>query len=113
MAKDRNTMAKRQREVEKREKAARKLEKKETRKRERDKESCEALPLEGGEEQVLRIFSRFLMVPEKMLCISVAEVTTLLPSLESLIRSGLLRIEQFHGRYSLTHEGYQRMKKLN
>lgn len=106
-------MAKRQREVEKREKAARKLEKKETRKRERDQESCEARTLEGGEEQVLRIFSRFLMVPEKMLCLSLAEATTLLPALESLIRSGFLRNEQFHGRYSLTREGYQLMKKLS
>ncbi|HAC92206.1 MAG TPA: hypothetical protein DCF63_16505 [Planctomycetaceae bacterium] len=59
MAKDRNTMAKRQREVEKREKAARKLEKKETRKRERDKDAEDSLPGDDGETRVLRLFRRF------------------------------------------------------
>ncbi len=110
MAKDRNTMAKRQREVEKREKAARKLEKKETRKRERDKETGDSGPLDEGETQVLRIFKRFLMAPGQMLCLANSDIIALLPALDRLIGSGFLEAEKFKGSYSLTQSGYHLMK---
>lgn len=110
MAKDRNTMAKRQREVEKREKAARKLEKKETRKRDRDREPCQAPPLDEGETRVLRIFKKFLMAPGQMLCLANSDIITLLPALDRLMSEGFLEAENFKGSYSLTQSGYHLMK---
>lgn len=112
MAKDRNTMAKRQREVEKREKAARELEKKETRKRDRDKDACDP-PIEDGETRVLRIFRRFLMAPGQMLCLTTADEVSLMPALNRLIHAGFLISEKFNGSYSLTQEGYDLMKFQN
>jgi hypothetical protein len=103
-------MAKRQREVEKREKAARKLEKKESRKRDRDKEACDSRPLDDGETRVLRIFRRFLMAPGQMLCLTAPDVASLMPALNSLMLSGFLMSEEFQGRYSLTQAGYHLMR---
>lgn len=112
MAKDRNTMAKRQREADKRHKASQKREKMNRRKTERESTLSATEGLTEGEVRVLAIFKRYLMVPGQMLCLNNADIVSLQLVLEGLVHSGLLVSEDFKGSYSLTQTGYQAMNTL-
>ena len=112
MAKDRNTMAKRQREVEKRDKAAKKREKREQRQAHAVL-SAEGSVVSDDETLVLRIFSRYLMGVGKMLCLSGPELVSHRDSLDRLVDSGLLVAESYKGAYSLTHSGFEAMKRVS
>ncbi len=113
MAKDRNTMAKRQREYEKRDKAARKREKREKRQAESSTMKPANPDISEGESQVLSIFQRYLMSAGKMLCLSSQEVESHRQSLSRLVEAGLLVTESFRGAYSLTSSGFDVMRKLS
>ncbi len=106
LAKDRNTMAKRQREAEKRDKALRKREKRE----QRQLQSSQGIE---GENRVLKIFRRYLMTTGKMLCLSGPELESNQQSLDKLVADGALVAESFKGGYSLTALGFQRCESLS
>ncbi len=104
-------MAKRQREADKRDKAAKKRQKREVR------QTFSALKSGGveineGQCQVLQIFRRYLMTAGKMLCLSGNELDAHRGSLNKLVSDGLLIAETFQGGYSLTDEGFDAMRKL-
>lgn len=111
MAKDRNTMAKRQRETEKRDKAARKREKREQRQSQAAFNQSLA-EVTDDQTRVLSIFRRYLMTAGKMLCLSGNELDTNRDCLERLVGEGLLIAETFKGGYSLTPSGFEAMKRL-
>ncbi len=112
MAKDRNTMAKRQREAEKRDKAARKREKRELRHTE-SANKISNMSAVDGQTRVLSIFRRYLMTTGQMLCLSGNELESNKNSLEQLVRDGLLIAETFKGGYSLTESGFDVMRNLS
>jgi len=93
MAKDQNTFAKRQREMEKKRKAEEKRERRAKKKNETDK-SSEPNTLQSSlsvaEESVLGIFQKYLMLPGKMLCLTSVDVETFKLPLSQLIKDGLL-----------------------
>ena len=119
MAKDRNTFAKRQREMERKRKADEKREH-----RARKKHQAEQLSgpetlseptdspsvLSPTEVSVLEIFRRFRMSPGQMLCFSRSDVETFHMPLTQLANNGMLVAEKFHGGYSLTPAGFAAMK---
>ena len=116
MAKDRNAMAKRQRETEKQQRAQEKKERRDLRKLEPTGEGDAAfsarLELTPDEVEVLETFAKFLMPPDQMLCLSNADIPATRRALEKLIGRGLLTPNDFKGGYSLTVEGFTAMQQL-
>lgn len=113
MAKDRNTMAKRQREVDKRRKADDKRDKRNRRKTEPTADSPSGYELSDGEANVLAVFKKYLMTPGQMLCLSNTDVDSMKSTLERLTDAGLLVPEEFKGGYSLTQTGFRAMNELD
>ncbi len=109
LAKDRISMAKRQREVEKRDKAARKRAKKESRQSQATRDS--SIPFDG-KSRVLSIFRRYLMTTGQMLCLTGNELDSNKQTLDELVTAGLLTSEPYKGGYSLTPSGYSAMQSL-
>ena len=111
MAKERNTVAKRQRETDKRRKAEEKRERRATRKLD---DRAESQSFETGlttaENSVLKVFRDYLMTPGKMLCFNSADLQSFRMPLVQLIDKGMLQSERFHGGYSLTETGFAAMK---
>ncbi len=105
-------MAKRQREAEKRDKAARKREKRENRQAQAPV-TAESSNVSDDETRVLRIFSRYLMSAGKMLCLSGPELVSHRESLDKLVDAGLLVPESYKGAYSLTNSGFEAMKRVS
>jgi hypothetical protein len=114
MANDRNTVAKRQREMEKKRKADEKQVRRTQRKTEAAVAAVEtsgvSATLSRGECSVLRLFREFMMVPGKMLCLSKADAETYAAPLVCLIERKFLTPERFSGGYSLTTAGYVAMR---
>ena len=112
MAKDRNTFAKRQREVEKKRKADQKRERRARKKQKADEPSEpdeSSTGLSSAELAVLDVFRKYLMTPGKMLCfVSSNRETHDLP-LAKLARKGLVVAERTQGGYSLTETGFAAM----
>ena len=112
MPKDRNTFAKRQREVEQKRKATEKRERRAQKKLQ--DESCEPSnsqsSLSPAEQAVLGVYRKFLMTPGRMLCLSAKDVDTFALPLTQLINKGLLVAEKSPGAYSLTETGFAAMK---
>lgn len=113
MAKDRNTYAKRQREVERKRKADEKRERRAKKKQQPD-ELCEARQspslLTAQEHSVLNVFRKFLMTPGKMLCFGSSDLEAFKMPLAELTSRGLLVEEKPRGGYSLTRTGFAAMK---
>ena len=112
MAKDQNTFAKRQREMEKKCKAEEKRERRAKKKNETDESSGPNTlrsSLSVAEQSVLGIFQKYLMLPGKMLCLTRVDVETFKLPLAQLIKDGLLVSEQYQGGYSLTQVGFVAM----
>jgi hypothetical protein len=120
MAKDRNTMAKRQREVEKKRKQDDKRDKRTRRKTEPETAlgaasvavDGEFSGLSDGEVNVLGVFRKYLMTPGQMLCLSNTDIDSMKGVLEKLTKSGLLVPEDFKGGYSLTQTGFRAMNEV-
>jgi hypothetical protein len=119
MAKDRNTFAKRQREMERKRKADEKREHRARRKHQAENSpgpekssgpTDSPFALSPTELGVLEIFRRFRMSPGQMLCFSRSDVEAFHMPLAQLATNGLLVAEKFHGGYSLTPAGYAAMK---
>ena len=113
MSKDRNTIAKRQREVEKKRKADEKRERRAKKKQKADElgdasESQSSLSL--AERDVLSVFRKFLMTPGKMLCFASSDLETFSAPLAQLTDKGLLVAQNSQGGYSLTESGFAAMK---
>ncbi len=116
MAKDRNTMAKRQRETDKRRKAEEKREKRTRRKTEASTPERatdgDSSQLSDGEIHVLSVFRKYLMTPGQMLCLNNADIDSMKNALEKLTTAGLLVPEEMKGGYSLTRSGFEAMNEL-
>jgi hypothetical protein len=113
MAKDRNTFAKRQREVERKRKATEKRERRAKKKQHGDDvlapgESRSTLSPE--ERSVLRTFRNYLMTPGQMFCFGNSDLETLHAPLAQLMEKGMLNSEKPKGGYSLTQSGFLAMK---
>ncbi len=116
LSKDRNTVAKRQRETDKRQKAT---EKREKRIQQRTNPVTDPKPdpnadlqLSDGEISVLTVFRKYLMTPGQMLCLSNSDADSMKIALEKLVTGGLLTPDDFKGGYSLTRNGYDKMAAL-
>jgi hypothetical protein len=116
MAKDRNSMARRQRESDKQRRAQDKKERRDLRKLEPAGEDgapfTARLELSPDEVDVLETFAKFLMPPDQMLCLSNADIPATRRALEKLIGRGLLTSNEFKGGYSLTVDGFNTMQQL-
>ena len=113
MAKDQNSFAKRQREMEKKRKADEKRERRTQRKNKVDESSGPSklqYALSPAEQSVLSIFRSYLMLPEKMLCLAAADTETFKLPLTRLVSAGLLIAEKYQGGYSLTDAGFAAMQ---
>ena len=111
MAKDRNTFAKRQREVEKKRKADDKRERRARKKMQADEaQTMSAFQLSSSEQAVLAVFRKYLMLPGKMLCLSKADLESFSRPLAELTSKRLLVAERFQGGYSLTETGFAAMQ---
>jgi len=111
MAKDRNSFAKRQREIEKKRKADEKRQRRSQKKSEQVIASADAsVSLAADERTVLNTFRQYLMAPGKMLCFNNAELAVLEKPLAQLTKKGMLVAEGRPGSYSLTTSGYAAMK---
>lgn len=120
MSKDRNTLAKRQRESAKRRRAAEKLE----RKRRGKAEATSTSELQGdalgniasrfsqSELRVFAHFHRYLMTPGGMLCLSAQEIESMDAGLHELVEKQMLLSEGVRGAYCLTPDGFRIMKDL-
>ncbi|MEZ6134443.1 MAG: hypothetical protein R3C53_05990 [Pirellulaceae bacterium] len=121
MAKDRNTMAKRQREVDKKRKQDDKRDKRTRRKDEPAAPQPVANPvaesefgrLTDAEINVLGVFRKYLMGPGQMLCLSNTDIDSMKSTLDKLTKAGLLVPEDFKGGYSLTQSGYKAMTEVS
>jgi sRNA-binding protein len=115
MAKDRNTFAKRQREVEKKRKAEQKRQRRAQKKQEEESEAPAAedstSELTAGERSVLKVFQTYLMTPGKMLCFGSSDLDSLRVPLTRLTERGLLVSEKNRGGYSLTQSGFDAMRE--
>jgi hypothetical protein len=113
MARDQNTVAKRQREMEKKRKAEEKRERRAKKKNETDESSGPNTlqsSLSVAEQSVLGVFRKYLMLPGKMLCLTSVDVETFKLPLAQLIKDGLLVSEKYQGGYSLTEVGFVAMR---
>jgi hypothetical protein len=115
MAKDRNTLAKHDRERAKKRKAAGKRECRAEKKKTAD-ESGEPgrsqFLLTASEQCVLRLFRDYLMTPGRMLCLRGTDLETHNDSLAELTGKGLLVAEIYEGGYSLTAAGFAAMNRM-
>ena len=109
MAKDQNSFAKRQREMNKKRKADEKKE----RRAKRKQEAVELLDsgkssssLSPEERSVLDLFRDDLMAPGKILCLSKPDLNAFEVPLSQLTNDGLLVAESTEGSYSLTEAGF-------
>lgn len=109
MGKDRNTMAKREREASKRRKAEDKRVKRNQRKTESNDPNFQTT---SGEDRILGIFSKYLMPAGQMLCFSTQDTASLQSSLDSMVAHGFLQEEGREGGYSMTESGYALMKSF-
>ena len=112
MAKDRNTFAKRQREVEKKRKRDEKRQRRASKKSSTEEAgdsgtSPSAVP--PAERAVLKVFRHYLMTPGKMLCFSSADLANFDAPLDQLTRKGMLVADQHQGGFSLTESGFAAM----
>lgn len=128
MTKDRNTFAKRQREMDRKHKADAKRQRRVQRKQEAatqpdsdalsDVEQGAATatrsssPLSSNQCSVLMVFRRFRMNPGRMLCFSRSDVEAYREPLTELTDQGLIVKEKFTGGYSLTPHGFAAMQSL-
>ena len=113
MSKDRNTFAKRQREVDRKHKATQKRNRRANKKQQRPDsgEDIKSLPfLSLGERSVLGVFRKQLMTPGKMLCLSGSDVQAFRVPLTIMTKKGLLIAEGLQGSYSLTEAGFAAMQ---
>ena len=113
MAKDRNTFAKQQREVERKRKATEKRELRSRKKQPAEKGAVTpgASPsLSPAELAVLDVYRKFRMGSGQMLCFSSADIVVFREPLAQLATNGLLVAEKFQGGYSLTHAGFAAMR---
>ncbi len=112
MSKDRNTFAKRQREVDKKRKADQKRERRAKKKQVADGsgESNTSHALSPAEHSVLGVFRNYLMTPGKIFCFGTADLEAFDTPLAQLIDKGLLIVEKPKGGYSLTLTGFRAMK---
>lgn len=111
MAKNRNTFAKRQRELEKRRKADQKRGRRAARKQEVDElDETNESSLSPSENSVLSVFRKYGMTPGKMLCLGKPELETFRSPLAQLADKGLLVAEKYEGGYSLTATGFAAMQ---
>jgi hypothetical protein len=128
MAKDRNTFAKRQREMERKRKADEKrlhrVRKKQeaanpseperasaaVRQPEPPTDSPSVLP--STQQAVLTVFRRFRMTPGQMLCFSRTDMEAFRTPLAELAHNGLVVAEKFSGGYSLTPAGFATMQAI-
>ena len=133
MTKDRNTFAKRQREMDRKHKAdvkrQRRVKKKQEAAMRSESDAADATEpvgdattdssstdsssvLSDTERSVLNIFRRFQMETGQMLCLSRSEVETFHQPLAELADRGLIVAEKFAGGYSLTPNGFAAMRSL-
>ena len=113
MSKDRNTFAKRQREVEKKRKANEKRTRRAQKGRSADEPGESGQPpnsLSPAECSVLSVFRKCMMTPEKVLSFDSANLETFKIPLAQLASKGLLVAESAPGAYSLTDTGFVAMK---
>lgn len=114
MAKDRNTFAKRQREVEKKRKADQKRQRRAKKKQDASEDnepSNSQFLLSAEERSVLRVFRTYLMTPGQMLCFGSSDLVTFNDPLAQLTDKGFLVSERNQGGYSLTETGFAAMKE--
>ena len=114
MSKDRNTFAKRQREVEKRNKADQKRARRAQRGQNSGASSESEIPsplLSPAECSVLSVFRKCLMTPDKVLSFDQANLETFQVPLAKLAGKGLLVAQETPGAYSLTKTGFDAMKR--
>jgi hypothetical protein len=128
MTKDRNTFAKRQREMDRKHKADTKRQRRVKRKQEAatqsDSDAIFAVEqgataatdssstLSSTQCSVLMVFRRFRMNPGRMLCFSRSDVEAYHEPLTELADQGLIVKEKFTGGYSLTPHGFAAMQSL-
>ncbi len=113
MAKDRNTIAKRQREVEKKRKAEEKRQRRAKKKQQADSPydpNGSPGSLSAAEHAVLDVFRTYLMTPGKMYCFDNSDLETFHVPLAELTDKGMLVAERFRGGYSLTETGFAAMR---
>ena len=112
MSKDRNTVAKRQREMQKKQKANEKRAR-HAQKGQNTDEVNESEPsrssLSAAERKVLGMFRKCLMTPEKVLAFDSSNLETYKTPLAHLASKGLLVAEASPGAYSLTDTGFVAM----
>lgn len=112
MAKDRNTFAKRQREMDRQRKADLKRVRRAEKQRANGLSDNKPQPsLSETERSVLVVFRKYLMTPGQMLCLGSADLETLKLAISDLTSNGLLVAEARPGGYSLTDRGYAAMKE--
>jgi hypothetical protein len=112
MAKNQNTFAKRQREIEQKRKALEKRARREERKRDSSAIAIESNSyLSKGEQSVLGIFHKYMISQGQMFCFNGTDSDNYGDSIRLLIQKGLLLAENSTGRYSLTATGFAEMKK--
>ncbi len=115
MAKDRNTFAKRQRELEKKRKADQKRERRAKKKQtahEFGEPNKSQFSLSPEEHAVLSVFRKWLVTPGKMLCFATSDLKAFHLPLAQLTHKGLVVAEKFQGGYSLTESGFAAMNEM-
>lgn len=129
MAKDRNTFAKRQREMERKRKQDEKRQHRVKRKQDATNSSqpsgledrdphvavaseSESSNLSTAQRSVLTTFKRFRMTPGQMLCFSRSDEDAFRAPLTELAAGGYLVTERFQGGYSLTASGFAAMQAI-
>jgi len=112
MSKNRNSFAKRSREMDKKRSAEEKRTRKATRRLNPESGSAEGgeAPLSANEQSVLAVFRQFMMSPNRMLCFSGKDHLDLGEALLQMVEKKLLVAEKFLGSYSLTDTGYAAMQ---
>lgn len=114
MSKDRNTFAKRQREVEKKRKADEKRARRAQRGQNVDESSESGVSitsLSPAECSVLSVFRKCLMTPEKVLSFDSSNLEAFKIPLAQLANKGLLVAKSAPGTFSLTDDGFVAMKE--
>lgn len=110
MAKDRNTFAKRQREVEKKRKAGEKRERRAKEKQKADEPNESHSVLSAAERTVLRVFHDDQMTVGKAIIFNSADLEGFKIPLFQLTNKGLLIAEKDQGAYALTETGFAEMQ---
>jgi hypothetical protein len=130
MAKDRNTFAKRQREMDRKRKQDEKRQHKAKRKQDATNSSQPAIvqddeqqagvasqasspAMSAAQRTVLTTFRQFRMTPGQMLCFSRSDEEAFRAPLSELAEGGFLVTERFQGGYSLTASGFAAMQAIS